>query len=215
MTPRVLTASTAFNLLLSLEEAVLLNGDAVPKNADSSEQWFGVRCVIAGMNFIVPLHLVAEILEPRSVTVIPGCAGWVKGLMNVRGRLLPVFGVSEFFNGARTRHGSSQIILVEQGTTFCGIAVDKVFGIQKFFQNDFREGDLVLEAGLEGLDAYVGFFTVVGSDNWYQLHIGELAMRMSHTNPAATVANESRVDGSRLRPVTTTADTIPAATNAM
>ena len=137
MTPRVLTDNTAFNLLLELEEAVLLNGGAVPKNADSREQWSGVRCLVAGMNFIVPLHQVAEILEPRAVTSIPGCAGWVKGLMNVRGRLLPVFGVSEFFSGSRTRNGSFQIILVEQGAIFCGIAVDKVFGIQKFFQHDF------------------------------------------------------------------------------
>jgi twitching motility protein PilI len=214
MTSRVLTGSTAFNLLLSLEEAVLLNGGAVPKSTDSSAQWSGVRCVVAGMNFIVPLHQVAEILEPRSVTSIPGCAAWVKGLMNVRGRLLPVFGVSEFFKGARTSFVSSQILLVEQGSTFCGIAVDKVFGIQKFFQNDFSEGNLVPEAGLEGLGEHVGFFTVMGSDNWYQLDIGGLATRMSHTNPAATHVIDSRVDGPRPPPVSALADTMPAATNA-
>src|SRR5687767_11041676 len=147
MTSHAPTGNTSFDLLLSLEEAVLLNGSAVPKNADAREQWSGVRCVVAGMNFVVPLQQVAEILEPRALTSIPGCAGWVKGLMNVRGRLLPVFGVSEFFSGARTRSNSIQIILVEQGTTFCGIAVDKVFGIQKFFQDDFSEASLVPEAG--------------------------------------------------------------------
>src|SRR5688500_5799888 len=101
MTTRAPTGNTAFNLLLNLEEAVLLNGRAVPKNTDAREQWSGVRCLVAGTNFIVPVNQVAEILEPRSVTAIPGCAPWVKGLMNVRGRLLPVFGISEVFSGGR------------------------------------------------------------------------------------------------------------------
>jgi twitching motility protein PilI len=197
MTSPVLSDSAAFNLLLNLEEAVLLNGSAVPKNMDAREQWSGVKCFAAGMNVIVPLQQVKEILEPRLLTAVPGCAGWIKGLMNVRGRLLPVFGVSEFFGGARIRNGSFQIIVVEQGAIFCGIAIDKVFGIQKFFQDDFRQGNPAFDMGLEGLGEYAGLCTVIDDDSWYQLDICGLADRMSHANPAASVAHENRVDASR------------------
>ncbi len=212
MTTRLLTANAAFNLLLSIEEAVLLNGNAVPKNTDAREQWSGVRCLVAGMRFIVPLHQVGEILEPRSVTAIPGCAGWVKGLMNVRGRLLPVFSASEFLSGVKTRNNSFQIILVEQGALFCGIAVDKVFGMQKFFQDDFRKGIPLLEAGLDGIAEYVGFFTSLDGDSWYQLDISGLAARICHANPAST--NESRSDGQRFRPVVAGVDKSLPARNA-
>lgn len=214
MTTRVPTTNAAFNLLLSLEDAVLVNGNAVPKNVEAREQWSGVRCLVAGMNFIVPLHQVGEILEPRSLTAIPGCAGWVKGLMNVRGRLLPVFSASEFLGGIKTRNNSFQIILVEQGALFCGIAVDKVFGMQKFFQDDFRNGSPAFEAGLDGIAEYVGFFTVLEGDSWYQLDISGLAARISHANPAAAGTSDGRTDGLRFRQVVATADTGPAARNA-
>jgi twitching motility protein PilI len=197
MTSHALSDSSAFNLLLSLEGAVLLNGGAVPKSADARAQWSGVRCVVAGMNVIVPLQQVKEILEPRSLTAIPGCASWIKGLMNVRGRLLPVFGVSEFFGGARIRMGAFQIIVVEQGTIFCGIAIDKVFGIQKFFQDDFHRGKPASGASLEELDEYAGLFTVVDDERWHQLDICRLADRMSHANPAVTVTHEGRAEASR------------------
>ena len=67
------------------------------------------------------------------------------------------------------------------------------------------------EAGLEGIGEYAGLFTVLDSENWYQLDIGSVAVRMSHANPAAIVASESRVDGQRLRPVATSAETGTAA----
>lgn len=200
------TGSAAFNLLLGLEEAVFLNGGAVPKNADAREQWSGVKCQVAGMNVIVPLPQVKEILEPRPLTAIPGCAGWIKGLMNVRGRLLPVFGISEFFGGAKIRNGSFQIIVVEQGAIFCGIAIDKVFGIQKFFQDDFSKSDPAAATGLEGLREYAGFSTLIDNDHWYQLDICGLADRVSHANPAVTIAGESRVDSSRPRQALTLAN---------
>jgi chemotaxis signal transduction protein len=199
MTMQALTGSTAFNLLLSLEEAVLLNGGAVPKNAEAREQWSGVKCLVAGRNVIVPLQQVTEILEARSLTAIPGCATWVKGLMNVRGRLLPVFGVSEFFNGGRGRNGTVQVIVVEQGAIFCGIAVDKVFGIQKFFQDDFSENTPLSGSALDGVGEYAGASTVIDNDSWYQLDVCGLATRMSHANPASAVASETRLDAPRPR----------------
>jgi twitching motility protein PilI len=207
MTMQALTNSTAFNLLLSLEEAVLLNGSAVPKNAEAREQWSGVKCLIAGRNVIVPLQQVTEILEARSLTAIPGCAAWVKGLMNVRGRLLPVFGVSEFFNIGRGRNSAVQVIVVEQGAIFCGIAVDKVFGIQKFFQDDFSEHTPLSGAALDGVGEYAGASIVIDNDSWHQLDVCGLATRMSHANPASAAASENRLDG--MRPRTTAGSSQP------
>jgi twitching motility protein PilI len=199
MTAQALTSSTAFDLLLSLEEAVLINGSSVPKNAEAREQWSGVKCLVAGMNMIVPLQQVTEILEARSLTAIPGCAGWVRGLMNVRGRLLPVFGVSEFFNGGRSRSNVSQVVVVEHGAIFCGIAVDKVFGIQKFFQEDFNERKPASEAALDGVGEYIGTSTIIDGNSWSQLDVCGLAVCMSHANPASTGASENRLEASRVR----------------
>jgi twitching motility protein PilI len=48
------------------------------------------RFLLSGENFLAPIGEVAEILKTPRYTMVPGVEPWMRGLANVRGRLLPI-----------------------------------------------------------------------------------------------------------------------------
>jgi purine-binding chemotaxis protein CheW len=100
----------------------------------------GSTAAIAPERQIVALHLGAEIygvdiacihtvLTPQPITTVPNVPAYVKGVMNLRGRILPVLDL-------RTRFGlpplesdmqkSSRIVIVESEGLTAGLVVDSV-----------------------------------------------------------------------------------------
>ena len=58
---------------------------------------------------------------------------WVKGVANIRGRLLPVLDMAEFLGGRLTNHRKVQrILIVEAENLYLGLWVDYVHGMQHF-----------------------------------------------------------------------------------
>lgn len=55
---------------------------------DQVGQWIGFR--LGGQHYAVPVDQVQEVIRPRDIAAVPGAPGIVLGLMNLRGRLLPV-----------------------------------------------------------------------------------------------------------------------------
>lgn len=56
--------------------------------ADAISHWIGFR--LGGQHYAVPVDQVQEVIRPRDIAAVPGAPGIVLGLMNLRGRLLPV-----------------------------------------------------------------------------------------------------------------------------
>lgn len=182
--------------LLNLEERIRLSGAQLPKSVDTRIQWAGVKCRIAGLNFVVQLSSVAEILEHRAITKVPGCADWVTGIVNLRGRLLPVYNPARLYGRASTRADandssalaspatSPQIIVVEHENIFCGIAVERIFGMQKFLQESFSAPDDILMPDCQGLAEYVEQQGIFDNQPLYQLDVFALARGICATSPA-------------------------------
>jgi twitching motility protein PilI len=76
---------------------------------------------------------VNEMLEMPSYTQLPGVADWVKGVSNVRGRLLPLSDLAAFLGGelSTTRH-QQRVLVIEVDEIYCGLVVDAVYGMQHF-----------------------------------------------------------------------------------
>lgn len=55
---------------------------------DQVGQWIGFQ--LGGQHYAVPVDQVQEVIRPRDIAAVPGAPGIVLGLMNLRGRLLPV-----------------------------------------------------------------------------------------------------------------------------
>jgi twitching motility protein PilI len=183
------TRLTAMSQLLNLEERVRLSGATLPRSVDSRERFAGLRCNVVGLNCVLPLNDVAEVLEHRTLTGIPGCAAWVKGVVNLRGRLLPVFDVNEFFACKSSNSGPLQIIVVDNGRLLCGLAVTRLLGMRKFYRESFciyRENDIQHKPAQQ-LGEFVEAVAVLDESTWYQLNIEKLAGRIIQTSPASSL----------------------------
>ncbi|HEX7830806.1 MAG TPA: chemotaxis protein CheW, partial [Thermoanaerobaculia bacterium] len=62
-----------------------------------SEQY--LTFIVRGEEHAVPILRVREIIEFETVTRVPGTPSWVRGVINLRGSILPVVDLSSKFGG--------------------------------------------------------------------------------------------------------------------
>lgn len=81
----------------------------------------------------IGIGAVVEIIRMESITQVPGSPDFVEGIINIRGRVIPVIDL-------RTRFGlsavgfteASRIMIIETGGTTVGMIVDAVAEVLKF-----------------------------------------------------------------------------------
>jgi purine-binding chemotaxis protein CheW len=83
------------------------------------------RC--ADISFGVPIHRVREIVTVPQITPVPECPAFVRGIINLRGRILPVLDLAQRLGlEAGPRDGSGRILIVEQDAQhLLGMLVDQ------------------------------------------------------------------------------------------
>ena len=129
-----------FELLKELEKrsrTVVANSVA---EADAGQEWVGVAFRMGGETFLVAREETREVLGyPAAVTRIPGAKGWVKGLANVRGALMPMLDLRQFLgSGATTAGRNTRIIVVNHRDIPAGLMVDEVLGFRRFAEPEFN-----------------------------------------------------------------------------
>src|SRR3954469_5410587 len=76
--------------------------------------------------YALPIRHVHEIIrytEPRSVAA---GSGWVRGVISLRGKIVPVYDVAARPGRQTGRPEGGRIVIVEPGTTLGGVGVDAV-----------------------------------------------------------------------------------------
>jgi twitching motility protein PilI len=82
---------------------------------------------------------VSEVLHEPRFTQLPGVKPWVKGVANLRGRLLPIMDLCSFFGHEQSNlRKQRRVLVVEHGEVFAGLMVDEVFGLQHFAQDSLE-----------------------------------------------------------------------------
>jgi purine-binding chemotaxis protein CheW len=77
-------------------------------------------------HYALPIHAVNEIIrysEPRSVA---SRTEWVRGVISLRGRIVPVYDVAARLGLASQLSEQSKIVIVEAGGEIAGVIVDTV-----------------------------------------------------------------------------------------
>lgn len=137
-----MSALSPFDYLLGLSETIKPFEPSLPSKEDITTSWAGIGFKILGQRMIAPLGEVVEMLPVPQATRLPGVQSWVIGLANVRGRLLPLFDLEEFFGGTlspnRNKH---RVLVLEMGELFAGLVVSEVYGMQ-YFPTDLGMVDL-------------------------------------------------------------------------
>jgi twitching motility protein PilI len=122
-----------FQLLLEIAARARSGADAVETRLRIQPHWTGVGFSLMGRQLVAPMGEVTEILMLPPLTRLPRVQPWVNGVANVRGRLMPVIGLSQWF-GARPSANwrSHRALVVESGEVYCGLVVDEVHGLKHF-----------------------------------------------------------------------------------
>src|SRR6202051_4220114 len=91
--------------------------DVAGSVAESSagQEWVGVAFRMGGETCLVAREETREVLGyPAVVTRIPGAKGWVKGLANIRGLLMPMLDLRQFLgSGATVARRNTRIVGVK------------------------------------------------------------------------------------------------------
>ncbi len=128
--------------LLLLEERVRRTGASLPEDASQMERFHGIKCLIDEATCVVDITTVAEVIKVRHVTPIPGAVGWIEGVMNFRGALVPVYNLKRFLDQravpvSQFAFAQGPLLVCRVGKQLLALRVGKVFGMQKFDFDEF------------------------------------------------------------------------------
>lgn len=178
-----MSQEVAYQALVELAKLSKKNAKALPAQVDALPRWSGIGFSLLGVRFVAPLGQVAEMLEVPSYTRLPGVQPWVLGLANVRGRLLPLFNMPEFFGGqAAGLRKQHRVLVVDSNNYFCGLIVDQAFGMQHFTSEGYSEKTEEIPDIIRGLVR--GSYSDAVGNSWAVMNIPSLLSDASFANAA-------------------------------
>ena len=86
------------------------------------------------MKYAIELPKIREILTyPDNITILPNTTNWVKGLINLRGEVVPILDIRIKFNTGEVIYdvNTSVIAVITEDKRMVGIIVDKVDDVQR------------------------------------------------------------------------------------
>lgn len=122
---------TPYLALVDIARRAKAQAAGLPGRQEVKPYWTGIGFSLLGHRFVASMDEVVELLEVPQHTFVPGAQPWVRGVANVRGRLLPLFDLAAFFgghlSGPRQRR---RVLVVEHGKIYAGLIVDELHGMQ-------------------------------------------------------------------------------------
>ncbi|WP_375740939.1 chemotaxis protein CheW [Pseudomonas boanensis] len=141
---------TPFQLLFEIDQRCRALAAGLPAQQQVVQSWSGIGFRMGERLFVAPMGEVAEVLHEPRYTLMPGVKNWVKGVANVRGRLLPIMDLCAFFGTELSPlRKQRRVLVVDHQEIFAGLIVDEVFGMQHFLVDSFSEELPPLETAVE------------------------------------------------------------------
>lgn len=110
-------------------------------------------CLVGGQkkeDYAIPIEQVREIRAVESITNIPNAKSYVKGIMNLRGLIIPVIDVKEKLGLAsegEINSSKQRILVIEVNDTQTGLLVDEVDQVVRIQTKDLESApQTVLES---------------------------------------------------------------------
>lgn len=94
---------------------------------------------LASSEFAVEIHEVQEIRGAEKITSVPNAPSFVEGVMELRGKVIPVIDLRKRFSIAVDAERSYRVILVRVGNFLVGMMVDKIGGVLRLNESSIQE----------------------------------------------------------------------------
>lgn len=137
-------SQTAFELLLEIDQRCRSLAAGLPSQETRQQDWTGIGFRMGEQCYVASMGEIAEILHEPRYAVLPGVKPWIKGVANLRGRLLPIMDLCAFFGHELSPlRKQRRVLVVEHQEVFAGLMVDEVLGMQHFNQRSLMPQPLV------------------------------------------------------------------------
>ncbi len=164
--------SEALAILSDIQAATFRNAAQLPLKESAQPEWQGIGFQIGGMRLVSPMGEVNEILKVPKITALPGVKGWLLGIANVRGRLMPIVDLHEYLNMTPTLPMAQwRVLIVEHDDLIAGLVVEQSLGIQHFLEGSYEEVD---GESLETLTPYVKGAFRHGGRVFFEMHLSAI-----------------------------------------
>lgn len=101
---------------------------------------------VADEDYAISLMDIREIVKPREVTEVPHAPVFIKGIISLRGMVMPVFDLRLRLGFPETPPtGSERFIIVRKGEGCCGLLVDEVYHVISLKKHPIEKPPAVLE----------------------------------------------------------------------
>jgi twitching motility protein PilI len=122
-----------FELLSRMQQAAVAETRALPQEVEQVVLWSGVAFRLGDMRLVTQLDQVTEVLPPPPMTLVPGVKHWVKGIANVRGNLITIIDLAEFFGKTPVHHDlTARLMIMNMPGLNAGLLVNEVLGLRHF-----------------------------------------------------------------------------------
>ena len=172
-----------FEVLAEYERRSLAHAAGVPEQIEAPGLWRGIAFRVGERHFVSSIAEVNEILPLPVLTVVPGARGWLLGIANVRGNLVPVVDLRDFMGGGRSPTSeATRVLSVRQPGGSVGLLVDEVLG-QRSFSAEQMAG--VIGEADESYARFVGENIRMGDILWGLFSMAALARSTQFQQAAA------------------------------
>ncbi len=123
-----------FELLLEMERRAIAAASGSPQETSEDKEYVGIGFRLGDEQFLAPRNDIREVLTmPSGVARVPGAKHWLRGLVNIRGQLLPLIDINQFFGGGIAANSRrTRILSVNHRDVPAGLLVDEVLGFRRF-----------------------------------------------------------------------------------
>ncbi len=141
--------------LVALQRLCRERATGLPQQDEIIEYWSGIGFTMDGVKYVSPIPEVSEILHVPRYTRVPGVLSWIKGIANVRGRLLPIMDLIGYLDRkSGLQENKRRLLVLDHGDIYSGLVVDDVMGMQHFpvdlYQRDTGNPDPAMAPYVDG-----------------------------------------------------------------
>lgn len=135
-------------LLRGLSAAFARGSAGLPSQAEPAPVETLIAFQLAGTRALIDLAWLAEILPLVPLTRVPQVQPWMRGIANVRGKLLPVADGAQFLGAAKTPAKQQRILVIFSEEFSAGLIVDRVEGLRRFPHDAYVAPDELADSPL-------------------------------------------------------------------
>ncbi|MDH3670017.1 MAG: chemotaxis protein CheW [Gammaproteobacteria bacterium] len=134
------SAQDPLSLLRKMERATLESAPTLPEENEGPSLWTGVGFRLGDLHLVTPIAHVVEVLPYPVITPVPGTKSWIKGIANVRGNLLTIIDLPEFFGkGPVFEDDQARLLVMNVDGLNAAVLVDEVLGLRHFDETEERQ----------------------------------------------------------------------------